>query len=204
MEFKTIITIVVPFSTFLTVQRLLLFSLAGSSHFLPVVTSFTNCPSLLHRTNYVHSNRWIRKTTNVHHVDNQPDHDETIFEEMVTTTTMSNVVENEAQEKEPSRQKPSKKTVSTTTTMTLQELSFREEQASRELLQRLLLPSRISQAWTRMIQLFVVIGILLNAFGYGYVRTEYGIGIDTLEHQQFQMQLRQQQPQPQPQHQEDN
>jgi hypothetical protein len=73
--------------------------------------------------------------------------------------------------------------------MTLQELSFREEKASRELLGRLLLPSRIVQAWTGMVQIFVVIGILLNAFGYGYIRTEHGIGIDTLEHRQFQIEL---------------
>lgn len=85
---------------------------------------------------------------------------------------------------------PKNKTTIPSQRMTLQELSFREEKASRDLLGRLLLPSRIVQACTGMIQIFVVIGILLNAFGYGYVRTEHGIGIDTLENRQFQIELR--------------
>ena len=76
--------------------------------------------------------------------------------------------------------------------MTLAELAQFEEESSRRLFQRLLLPQRIGATITFVAQLFVLIGITLNVFGYGYVRndTTHWIEIDTLEHRQFQLELR--------------
>ena len=99
--------------------------------------------------------------------------------------------------------------------ITLAELAQLEETASRQIMQRLLLPNRIGGAITFVAQLFVVVGIFLNVNGYGYVIRDYNygadtsiissedggssnrhnhivhwIGIDTLENRQFQMELR--------------
>jgi hypothetical protein len=77
--------------------------------------------------------------------------------------------------------------------ISLAELAQLEEMASRRIMQRLLLPTRIGEAITFGVQLFVVVGIFLNMNGYGYVIRNDGshwIGIDTLENRQFQMELR--------------
>jgi hypothetical protein len=79
------------------------------------------------------------------------------------------------------------------TSMTLAELAQCEEESSRRLFRRLLLPQRIGATITFVAQVFVLVGITLNIFGYGYVRSDtmpYWIGIDTLEHRQFQLELR--------------
>ena len=80
------------------------------------------------------------------------------------------------------------------TSISLAELARLEEESSRKLFQRLLLPQRIGATVTFVLQVFVLVGITLNIFGYAYVRNETTnwIEIDTLEHRQFQMELRKQ------------
>jgi hypothetical protein len=76
--------------------------------------------------------------------------------------------------------------------ISLAELSQLEEEASRKVMNRLTMPSRIGNAITSMGWAFVISGSLLGAFGYCYTIDEqtHLIKIDTLEHRMFQVELR--------------
>ena len=71
------------------------------------------------------------------------------------------------------------------------ELARLEEEASRKIFQSLLLPQRIGEALNAAAVSFVVCGVVLNVFGYGYVvQDNHMITIDTLENREFQIEVR--------------
>mmetsp|Transcript_8578 Transcript_8578/g.14266 ORF Transcript_8578/g.14266 Transcript_8578/m.14266 type:complete len:167 (-) Transcript_8578:206-706(-) len=75
--------------------------------------------------------------------------------------------------------------------MTLAEIARIEEEASRKVMNRLLLPNRIGEAVTSMAWFFVGSAVLLQGFGYGYVINDnHMISIDTLENREFQVTMR--------------
>ena len=71
--------------------------------------------------------------------------------------------------------------------MTLAEYSQREEEASNRLMNRLLLPSKLGHANNAAAFLFVIIGYLLNFFGYTYMKDSNGnFCVNTLDATLFQ------------------
>lgn len=75
------------------------------------------------------------------------------------------------------------------TSMTLVEYAERERKAGRQLENRLLLPNRIGKAITGALYTFIALGFLLELSGYGFVRTQNGISIGTLEEREFQREI---------------
>jgi hypothetical protein len=79
----------------------------------------------------------------------------------------------------------------TTKSLTLEELDRKEREKSRRTMQTLLLPNTIGAALNAALYAFVIIGILLEVCGYGYVLQDNGwIRVDTLEKRDFQLELR--------------
>lgn len=83
--------------------------------------------------------------------------------------------------------------------ITLVELSQKEENASRKNLEKLLMPYRIGEAFSKSATaigwLFVLSGFVLNAFGYCYIVKNdapwyEGIQIGTIEEREFYMETR--------------
>lgn len=74
--------------------------------------------------------------------------------------------------------------------MTLVEFAEKERQASRRLTNKLLLPERIGKAANATLYAFVILGFLLNLFGYAYVRNPDGsLTIGTMETRRFQEEI---------------
>jgi hypothetical protein len=83
-------------------------------------------------------------------------------------------------QKDERRKEPTKK-------MTLVEYAEKEQKATRELNNRLLLPDRIGKAVNVTLYAFVILGFILNLFGFAYVRKPDGsLIIDTIEARRFQ------------------
>lgn len=61
-----------------------------------------------------------------------------------------------------------------------------EEEASRRVMQRLMLPNLIGHAMTAVAWAIILGGVMLNLFGYSYVVDHGRVRIDTLEARQFQ------------------
>lgn len=74
--------------------------------------------------------------------------------------------------------------------LTLYELSLLEERAAKRIDDKLMFPFRMGRAINGALWTFVLIGIALNIFGYGYIRGENGmITIGTLEERNFQIEV---------------
>eukprot|EP00980_Cylindrotheca_fusiformis_P028657 scaffold22634_cov123-Cylindrotheca_fusiformis.AAC.4 len=74
--------------------------------------------------------------------------------------------------------------------ISLYELSRREEEASKRVRDKLLFPYRLGRAFNALLWTFVVVGVLLNVFGYGYIRGDNGmLSIGTLEERNFQIEV---------------
>lgn len=74
--------------------------------------------------------------------------------------------------------------------ISLYELQRREAEASKRVQDKLLFPYRFGRAFNAALWTFVLVGFLLNAFGYGYIRGENGmLAIGTLEEQNFQVEV---------------
>ena len=74
---------------------------------------------------------------------------------------------------------------------TLAEIAKIEEEASRRVMNRLLLPERIGKAINFAAWVFVISSIVLEAMGYGYVPKDGGgIYIDTLDNRSFILEMR--------------
>lgn len=71
------------------------------------------------------------------------------------------------------------------------ELSRKEQEASQRRYNRLLLPGTIGKAITASAWTFIALGIILNMFGYGYVRKpgDFWVSIDTLEQRDFLLEM---------------
>ena len=71
------------------------------------------------------------------------------------------------------------------------EIAQKEQEASRRVMNRLLLPDRIGKAINFAAWFFVISSIALESLGYGYVPKEGGgLTIDTLDHKAFVMEMR--------------
>jgi hypothetical protein len=74
--------------------------------------------------------------------------------------------------------------------ISLYELSRLEQEASKRVNDRLLLPFRLGRAFNAAGWTFVLCGILLNVFGYGYIRGENGmLAVGTMEERNFQVEV---------------
>jgi hypothetical protein len=74
--------------------------------------------------------------------------------------------------------------------ISLYELSLLEEAASKKVNDRLLFPYRLGRAFNAAAWTFVLCGILLNVFGYGYIRGQDGvIAVGTMEERNFQVEV---------------
>ena len=73
---------------------------------------------------------------------------------------------------------------------TSRELFEKEEQASRKTMNNLLLPSRLNDAVTATLYGLVILGLVLNIFGYDYYLKDGQFVIDTLENRQFENEVR--------------
>lgn len=65
-----------------------------------------------------------------------------------------------------------------------------EEEVSRRVFNRLLLPTRLGEAFNKTLWALVLFQFLLNAFGYSFLLKDGSLVIDTLENQQFQQEIR--------------
>ncbi|CAJ1940030.1 unnamed protein product [Cylindrotheca closterium] len=75
--------------------------------------------------------------------------------------------------------------------ITLFELAEMEARASKRINDRLLLPYRLGEALTNVAWFVVILSVFLNAFGYAYIRGDYGIiTIGTIEERNFQIEMR--------------
>ena len=71
------------------------------------------------------------------------------------------------------------------------EIAQKEQEASRRVMNRLLLPDKIGKAINFAAWFFVISSIALESLGYGYVPKEGGgLTIDTLDHKAFVMEMR--------------
>lgn len=74
--------------------------------------------------------------------------------------------------------------------MTLFEYAEKERRAARDLNNRLLLPDRIGKAVNTTLYAFVILGIILNIFGFAFVRKSDGsLTIDTIAARRFQNEI---------------
>jgi hypothetical protein len=86
----------------------------------------------------------------------------------------------EEEQKDERRKEPTK-------AMTLVEYAEKEQKATRDLNNRLLLPDRIGKAVNVTLYAFVILGFILNLFGFAYVRKPDGsLTIDTMDARRFQ------------------
>ena len=76
--------------------------------------------------------------------------------------------------------------------ISLAELSQREEESSRQVMNRLLLPQRMGQAFNATAYFFIALSLLANVFGYSFFLKDGSITFDTLENRRFQMEINQQ------------
>jgi hypothetical protein len=89
--------------------------------------------------------------------------------------------EDDAEEQKDERRKEPTKA------MTLVEYAEKEQKATRDLNNRLLLPDRIGKAVNVTLYAFVILGFILNLFGFAYVRKPDGsLTIDTMDARRFQ------------------
>ena len=71
------------------------------------------------------------------------------------------------------------------------EIAQKEQEASRRVMNRLLLPDKMGKAINFAAWFFVISSIALESLGYGYVPKEGGgLTIDTLDHKAFVMEMR--------------
>jgi hypothetical protein len=69
-------------------------------------------------------------------------------------------------------------------------MSQKEQEASNKLAFKFSFPDRIGKAFNAFGVIFLVLGFILNQFGYAYVRNSNGwIGIDTLDRRDFQVEM---------------
>jgi hypothetical protein len=73
---------------------------------------------------------------------------------------------------------------------TSQELYEKEIKASKKTMDNLLLPRRINNAITATLYAFVIIGVVLNLFGYDYYVKDGEFVIDTLDKRRFENEIR--------------
>ena len=74
--------------------------------------------------------------------------------------------------------------------MTLVEYAEKEREAAQKLSNRLLLPDRIGKAVNTTLYAFVLLGFLLNLFGFAYIRKPDGsLTIGTMEARKFQEEI---------------
>lgn len=74
--------------------------------------------------------------------------------------------------------------------MSLVEYAQKEREAAQKLSNRLLLPDRIGKAVNATLYAFVILGFLLNLFGFAYVRKPDGsLSIGTMETRKFQEEI---------------
>eukprot|EP00978_Attheya_sp_CCMP212_P007362 scaffold17121_cov60-Attheya_sp.AAC.1 len=69
-------------------------------------------------------------------------------------------------------------------------MSQKEQEAANKLAFKFSFPDRIGKAFNAFAVIFLVLGFILNQFGYAYVRNSNGwIGIDTLDRRDFQIEM---------------
>jgi hypothetical protein len=74
--------------------------------------------------------------------------------------------------------------------ISLYELAEMEARASKRINDRLLLPYRLGEALTNLAWFVVILSVVLNGFGYAYIRGQNGlITIGTLEERNFQIEM---------------
>ena len=89
----------------------------------------------------------------------------------------------------PSKEKDEEQSISQQ--FTPAEIARKEQEASRRVMNRLLLPDKIGKFINFAAWFFVISSIALESLGYGYVPKEgAGLTIDTLDHKAFVMEMR--------------
>ena len=77
-----------------------------------------------------------------------------------------------------------------TKSYTSQELYEREQEASRKTMNNLLIPTRLNNAITATLYALVLLGVVLNLFGYDYYLKDGQFVIDTLDNRRFENEVR--------------